>query len=85
MSKVTMSRRGIRNTGADLFEDTVRQGPDGRAIGRPAWPVPALRDHLEEAPAWGGGVHTWCRCGCTGDKGQFQPAWQEADFQFVDE
>ncbi len=48
-------------------------------------PDPVLRDSLEDAPAWGGGVHTWCQCGCTGDEDHFRKVNWRVDFPFIDE
>lgn len=48
-------------------------------------PDPVLRDNLQDTPAWGGGVHTWCRCGCTGDEAHFRNVNWRVDFPFIEE
>ena len=83
---------GTNKTRPRVFRpETGRSAPDPQEHIKPAdlgyqgrWPDWQVRDDWEDAPPWGGGVHTWCRCGCTGDEVQAQPVPGESSFPFID-
>lgn len=71
--------------GAHSAENIERRSPAVQNRDFSTVPDPVLRDSLEDAPAWGGGIHTWCQCGCTGDEDHFRNVNWRVDFPFVDE
>lgn len=84
MIRTVASRPGTQAASVSANEYTAPQAPAGVA-GNPYIPDPALRDGFEDTPAWGGGVHNWCLCGCTGDEDHFRNSNWRADFPFIEE
>lgn len=85
MNPIKIQPRGNRAAVDRPIGAAVRPAPAGHPSSLTTVPDPVLRDSLEDAPAWGGGIHTWCLCGCTGDENHFRNVNWRVDFPFVDE
>jgi hypothetical protein len=85
MNPIKIAPRGTRAEPVNRVAKGVRPAPALHASSLSAVPDPVLRDSLEDAPAWGGGIHTWCRCGCTGDEDHFRNINWRVDFPSLDE
>ena len=85
MNTVRIDSRGNRAVTEHPATAGARNAPILHSSRLTAVPDPVLRDSLEDAPAWGGGIHPWCRCGCTGDEDHFRNVNWRVDFPFIEE
>ena len=84
MIRTVASRPGTQAANVPMKEYTAPRSA-ARPAGAHSIPDPNLRDGFEDTPAWGGGIHTWCQCGCTGNEDHFRNANYRVDFPFIDE